>query len=334
MILTPEEQKVLLKNNLKIFPVNADLSDLDRLEEYRHWMATFTNRNEHLAAYIYEQAWLDDSRGVTKVYLVLDTSLINEDGKPITPDTDPVVLYFGLKSGQLYTEEDHNLTKYEETFVEYYKNAYIQKNQKQIDDLLLFAESYIKPHDRIDTLSSLAKLRAHRMLDKKLVGEDDHALYVSKCYPAVELTHFVKNENYKPAEEITLAIGKYIFWNMITPTILDLSSKIGLQYVYLFAADDNAENPHYVEMMQNFEDIMDMKFNRLGLTNPREKQSQDLNKLIKYYDKHLKFRLIDDKNVLKPTYDYVCYCMVQSIQNLRFNYQDYLTGYLEDSSEI
>ncbi|MCQ2508040.1 MAG: hypothetical protein MJ097_04555 [Dorea sp.] len=57
--------------------------------------------------------------------------------------------------------------------------------------------------------------------------------------------------------------------------------------------------------------------------------AQDLNKLIKYYENRLKFHLISDKKVLKPAYDYICYCMMQSIKELRFNYQDYLTGYLE-----
>lgn len=330
MSLPITKQRELLKENLIVVPINADLTDSDRFSDYKEWVADFYNSsNLHLTNYIYERAWLEDARGETRIYLVLDKSLITEDGKPITKDTQPIVFYFGLKCGQLSISDTPELSDYEETFVEYFKYALLLNDEKKQGEILTLAPNFFK-NERIKELIKIAKIRHRIMIDRKITGEENKSILVTDCFPAVEVSHFVKNENYTPPEWLEIALGEYIFWEIIAEKIQQISEIAGLQYVYLFAAEGNPENPRYLEMMQFHENRQADVWNKIGLPNPNKSFTADINKLIRYYEKRLHFSLIDDKNIMKPVYDYACYSMVQSMKELRFHQKSFWERHSEE----
>ena len=72
-----------------------------------------------------EDAWEDDQKGVTKVYLV--------------KDSDNIVFFFALSAGLLYKEigsDDNNLSEAEKEIVSLCVDAYLQKNDDITTDVV------------------------------------------------------------------------------------------------------------------------------------------------------------------------------------------------------
>lgn len=104
-------------------------------------------------------------------------------------------------------------------------------------------------------------------------------------YPAIELAHFFRNDNYeieKWREAYNMPqIGTIVFWYFVVPMVLAARKYVGCQYLYLFAADDS-----------------------------------DDKKLINYYADKLKFRTNSEVGTVKPIYDFTCEFMCQEIEPL------------------
>ncbi len=117
---------------------------------------------------------------------------------------------------------------------------------------------------------------------------EDEYLDVTKTLPAVELSHFCMNDAYRkrvknrtidyPSRKVTF--GTYIFYKFIAPKLLEISTHVGLQYVYLFCADDGT------------------------------------GKLWNYYTRELKFKPLKDKAVIRQYYDTELECLTMSVASL------------------
>lgn len=105
-------------------------------------------------------------------------------------------------------------------------------------------------------------------------------------YPAIELAHFFRNDNYDFKgwrERYQMPqIGTIIFWKFVIPCVLKARESVGCQYLYLFAADDS-----------------------------------DDRKLVNYYADKLKFRTNSEVGTVKPVYDFTCEFMCQEIEPLK-----------------
>ncbi len=109
---------------------------------------------------------------------------------------------------------------------------------------------------------------------------DDDIIDVTRVIPAIELGHFCVNDSYlrkKVSNRIMVGeweytIGVYVFYTFIAPKIIELASITGLQYVYLFCADDGSH------------------------------------KLVDYYSSSLGFSIMDNMACLRPKYDQGTLC--------------------------
>ncbi len=136
----------------------------------------------------------------------------------------------------------------------------------------------------------------HRVQDN--VNEyyiDDDIIDVTDVVPAIEISHFCINDSYRKRKTewrvknslVEYRIGQYIFYKFIAPILIDTSTKIGVEKVYLFCADDGS------------------------------------GKLIKYYNE-LNFDIMDDMACIRSKYDNKLKCMTCNIKTLtqaaaRFN---------------
>lgn len=121
---------------------------------------------------------------------------------------------------------------------------------------------------------------------------DTDNVNVTKVVPGVELCHFCVNSSYARRKKewrikhgiFNYRVGVYIFYRYIAPIILDIASRAGLQYVYLYVADDGS------------------------------------GELIKYYEQELNFSIMDDMACLQSDYDRDLHCMILKINTLRVDY--------------
>ncbi len=166
-------------------------------------------------------------------------------------DTDGnLMFYFSLKCGMLYDR-----TVY----------AKIQKSQEKKDFIGWAHEKKVIEDINIES--------------NRLIIRGEHT------YPAIELAHFFRNDNYE-IEKWRKAynmpqIGIIVFWYFVVPKVLEARKYVGCQYLYLFAADDS-----------------------------------DDKKLINYYADKLKFRTNNEVGTVKPVYDFTCEFMCQEIEPL------------------
>lgn len=128
---------------------------------------------------------------------------------------------------------------------------------------------------------------------KELNGKTDYfidsdKIQVSAVIPAVELAHFCINDSYRDKKKTVLikygvqeySIGVYVFYTYIAPTIIEMAEKVGVQYAYLFCAD-----------------------NWTG-------------RLTNYYMEKLNFELMDDMACIRPDYDDELECLTIKISDL------------------
>ena len=140
---------------------------------------------------------------------------------------------------------------------------------------------------------------SHRESDSKTdYFIDEDKIDVTNVIPGIELSHFCVNDSYrrrKNSWKVTIGlkeytVGAYVFYKFIAPKIAEVALISGVQYVYLFCADEGS------------------------------------NKLIEYYRDELHFSVMDDMACLRPKYDNgTSCCMTIKIKELiddTYRFQD------------
>lgn len=244
------------------------------IENFRLVDAFTNSRNDSLASALKNEAYDDDENGVIAYYVIKNT-----EGQ--------IVFFFSLKTGLLYDQHiDEKTIKLMKKV-----NDFVQENLKsaeatdaQIRALNKFIEK-IRSHKGItkEDLDALPN-KNNTLLDDLQQELNNNITHVGKTYSAVELVHFCANDDTRDWWEeldIPYSLGIIIFWMFIVPIILDTRKLIGVQYLFLFAAD---------------------------LSDDRD--------LIKYYQDNLMFTLDEDRATVKPLYDLSCKFMYQETVNL------------------
>ncbi len=145
--------------------------------------------------------------------------------------------------------------------------------------------------------------------DQNRTEDNVNIVRVSKTFPGIVLTHFCKNEKCTLSEEISFPLGFYVFWEIITDQVLQIASILGCQYLYLFAAD-RTENTTNVESLMNYiyDDIYD-----------ESDEMAPAYRLVDYYKNELKFEDVQGVTILKPSYDFTCFSLIQPVNKLLEN---------------
>ena len=230
--------------------------------------------NDSLATVIKNEAFADDEIGRTAYYVVKA-----KDGE--------ILMFFSLKTGLLYDQH------IDEKSIKMFKklNDFIQYAICQPDMTIEQAKALADLLEKIRTHKGVAKedLELLPKKDSNLFEELEIELnanitHVGKTYPGIELVHFCRNNEYDVVVEdlgLTRKLGEIVFWKFLVPKILEVKKLIGIEYLFLFAADMT-----------------------------REKL------LVSYYNKLLKFKLDEERATVKPVYDFSCKFMYQPIDGI------------------
>lgn len=134
---------------------------------------------------------------------------------------------------------------------------------------------------------------------------------VAKTFPGIVLTHFCKNQNYSFPEKLLFPLGFYVFWEIVIKKVLEISECLGCQYLYLFAAD-NTEDASITGATSLYDYIY------ADLSDEDEDDDPSY-KLVEYYKNELKFEEVQGMTILKPSYDFHCFSLIQPIAKLLEN---------------
>lgn len=234
----------------------------------------YCQRNDSLTSALQNEAFEDDECGSTAYYVVKDKDM-------------RILFYFSLKTGLLYDQHiDEKSIKIFKKLNDYVKDAIGRQDltDEQVRALRGFLEK-VRTHKGV-TKKDLERLpQGNKSLFEELESElNQNITHVGKTYSGVELVHFCKNNAQDEAIKgfgLPRNFGEVVFWKFIVPKIMKARELIGIQYLFLFAADMTAEN-----------------------------------KLIQYYTDFLHFQLDDARATVKPVYDFACRFMYQEADNL------------------
>lgn len=236
---------------------------------------TFFNRiNPSLTNTLQNDAFGDDTDGNIAYYLIKDCN-------------DNILFFFSLKCGSLYDRHfDTNLIKLLKDLNDFIQESLSDSGltDDQISVLNTFQEK-IRSHKgfTMSDLNNLPKKKAKLFSDLEKEF-NRNVTHVGKTYPGIELVHFCANnacdELWKNFD-LPHSIGVIVFWHFIVDKILEAQNVIGIQYLFLFAADLSEED-----------------------------------ELIRYYSDHLDFIRDGDRATVKPIYDLSCEFMYQETNDL------------------
>lgn len=221
-INTEERRKYFSRFKCEVLTSNSENKDL---------ISGFISKkaNNSLESYIKDEdkAWIEDSDGETRVYLIKD-----EFGN--------IALFFSVKCGLLVGENlDEKLSDDKESFVEAIIEVKRQKDEKALKMMYEAGESMYG--NTVDRLFEIANKRLETKTEATEIGQSENTINVPNCISAMELRHLCKNENYKEPNDLGVPLGFGLFWEIIVPMIIKITNHIGCKYIYLFAADKTEE---------------------------------------------------------------------------------------------
>lgn len=184
-----------------------------------------------LEIFLKSKAWQEDIDGSTRVYLVKDKS------------SGVIVFFFALKAGLLYKaieDDDYILSEKEREIVnlciEYRLDS---SNSLTPDDVFeWYSEDSLDKDKLRKIIEEKVDIKLQAKQDQQTTNETVNIMRVSKTFPGIVLTHFCKNQNFSLSEKLLFPLGFYVFWEIITDNVLQISNYLGCQYLYLFAADN------------------------------------------------------------------------------------------------
>lgn len=285
MMITPEQKAIL--NSLICERLSSNDKNMRLVEDF------FNRRNASLEQTLKKEAMKEDLEGSIAYYLIKDSD-------------DNILFFFSLKSGSLYDSHfDTNLFKLLKTL-----NIFVQDS---------LADTDLKEEQRIILNSIQEKIRSHKGITKtdlekiprkkkdKLFEDLEKELnknitHVGKTYSSIEIVHFCSNNACDDLWEkygLPHSIGVIVFWYFIVSKIMEIKNILGIQYLFLFAADLSKEDS-----------------------------------LIRYYSDKLDFLHDTERATVKPIYDLSCEFMYQETKDLEERRSLFFENFNPDTEEI
>lgn len=243
------------------------------------------SRNRQLAAYLRYYGWEEDTAGTTTYYVVK-----NQENK--------ILMYFSLKCGTLFEplkEESlyDAIRRYNRILDDIHSVQTGQADEKTLAELERLQVEFGMNLNRLDFH---LRSRIHNKTNKLQEIEQDRretpndwVSRVMHTYPAVEIVHFVVNDEArafwtkaKMKYRFTKPLGEVMFWRFVAPVLCSVQNTLGCEYVYLFAADDSEDRT-----------------------------------LVNYYQVALNFEQPENIGANKPRYDFTCEFLCQQLSDLR-----------------
>lgn len=277
MRITSEQKKLL--ESLRCERLSSNPENLRLVENF------YNRRNSSLVETLQNEAMEEDNDGSVAYYVIKD-------------EEERILFFFSLKGGSLY--DSHLDTKVIQLFKSL--NVFVQTSlsdpdltDKQRADLTTFQEK-IRSHKGITKydLDNLPKKKEDLFsdLEQELSKNVTH---VGKTYSSIELVHFCANNEHDDLWDsygLPYSIGIIVFWYFIVEIILQAKDLLGIQYLFLFAAD-----------------------------------LSDDGSLVGFYKDHLNFQRDAERATVKPIYDLSCEFMYQETKYLAEKCQEFFDNF-------
>ncbi|MDE6337571.1 MAG: hypothetical protein K2L34_13480 [Muribaculaceae bacterium] len=284
MKITPEQSALL--NSFKCERLSSNPANMRLVDNF------FNRRNSSLEYTLQNEAMQEDDEGSVAYYVIKDND-------------DNILFYFSLKSGSLYDSHfDINvikLLKELNSFVQesLYESEFTEEQRAILNGL----QEKIRSHKGITKLDldnlPIKKEELFADLEKEL---NKNVTHVGKTYSGIELVHFCANnacDNLWESFGLPHSIGVVMFWIFIVDKIIEARNILGIQYLFLFAADLSEEDS-----------------------------------LISYYSDKLEFMRDAERATVKPIYDLSCEFMYQEIKDLEDRRKQFLNNFNPDIEEV
>lgn len=228
-------------------------------------------KGKGLENYLKNYAWEASKAGRSRVYLIKKK------------ETGELLAYYSIKCGMLYSPlYSEQIQGEDRDFFELILDAMRDNDENLLADYKASG---------MCTLEEFKKLydEAKRIIDAdKDSGEGIHTSYdVAATYPAIEIENLCRN--FAVESHGKIPFGFLVFIACIIPQITDIAQNVGCEYIYIYAADQKAD----------------------------ESEKQDKKggqSLVSYYKTNFGFHDAEALHFIRPRYDYRCYEMVQSVQ--------------------
>lgn len=255
-------------------------------ENNRRIMEKFDNsRNEQLPEAL-KGGWNADKQDRVAYYIVKD------------PKDEEPLLFFSLKCGEIHVPYDPQKVDEALKNAKALLNAALGRSapewakeviDRQLVDGVLPSEAL----DKILNRCARGVSRRSRYI-KETSSDSSKILRTKKTHAGVELMHFCVHEpareKWKTMKMDSQGMGRTLFWQFVVPIIQDIRKLVGVEYLYLFAADNKKKT------------------------------------LAAYY-RELGFEERSDLSVAKPEYDFCCLFMCQKVTALRNRQRDFFKNY-------
>ena len=241
---------------------------------------------------IFNQKLHDDEKGYLASFVVM------------SPTNIPLV-FFSFRCGELFREPQiERMIIGHEAYIAFQKlmsNSYNSDEEHQ--QALAAVKRAIDEGLTPDDWQNLYQKKESWNKDEKLEATKE-ITKVLESYPAVELKLFGINESAKEYWKSLnlpedMKMGETLFWLKAVKIIEKITRYVGCQYVYLFAADKEAEG-----------------------------------QLVQYYRVRLGFKSDSSLSANKPHFDWQCQFLFQSTDELldrRKKFVSYVSNYREDN---
>ncbi len=283
MKITPEQTAIL--ESFKCERLSSNPDNMRLVENF------YNKRNDSLVHTLQNEAMEEDEEGSIAYYVIKDKE-------------DNILFFFSLKSGSLYDSHfDINVIKFFETLKTFVQDSLSDPDltDKQRADLNRFQEK-IRSHKGITKfdLDNLPRKKEKLFADlEKEISKN--VTHVGKTYSGIELVHFCTNNAYDDLwdrYEMPYSIGVVVFWYFIVNKIIETRNILGVQYLFLFAADLSDEDS-----------------------------------LIGYYSDKLDFMRDEERATVKPIYDLSCEFMYQETKDLEDRRTQFFENFNPDKEE-
>lgn len=222
-----------------------------------------SRKNSGLQEIIQGNAFNEDEKGNTAFYIIKSQCGV-------------ILAYFSLKCGLLFDKHG---------------DLEIIDSKKKLSQLLskrkLLTENEALANELKTDLEKEILIIKEKLQHLIEIEENDSVhKRVAHTYGGVEICHFCVNDNarylwHEMGMPENSRLGVSIFWNKIVPLILQLKKTVGLEYVYLFAADTTADQT-----------------------------------LVNYYENKMAFQQMDNVFAALPIYDFGCTLLCQKVNSL------------------
>lgn len=326
MKMSIEEQKAFLKDNLEMEDLRYTNDNLEEIKTFAQ-----ASQGNVISDYLINKAWHDDTEHNTKVFLIRDKN------------TREIAFYFAINCGILFSDLSiWNMTPEEKKPFDEYVEAMqklkesnlskeeLEKANDQYNDSMIKMWEVVEDSDRVSNLLSLAEEKVQILEEKREAflesGELEHVQQVQETFPAIDIKFFGRNKNYKPTINLDFRLGVFVFWEMIVPHLLEIASKVGCKYIYLFAADNSEEEikikeaPMWTPDYDPFDD------------DEEQEEGAEFHKLVNYYINELKFRYVTKYKILKPHFERTCFTLVQDVDSLQSNRESVWASHINDEA--